>query len=161
MQDFYKFLRDDNALLRASRARWMLVPAASIANTPSGDPRELEVAAMGNGKTQETFTPDGVKIARPMGSIDLEEEECVIGSDSDCQCRVECTTVSLSGCYQQSQAAACLHCPFFCLSTLSFCPPSFHNADLVVACWQTGCAFCMRWCTPLGKKHKPSTASCP
>ncbi|KAK9835564.1 hypothetical protein WJX74_003141 [Apatococcus lobatus] len=93
-EDFYKFLQDDDALLRASRAQWMLVPAGSIANTPSGDPRELHVGDMENGKTQETFTPDGMKIARPMGSIDLEEEECVIGSDSDCQCRVECTTVA-------------------------------------------------------------------
>lgn len=93
LQDFYKFLRDDDALLRAARAQWMLVPVSSMADTPSGDPRELHANGMGNGKTQETFIPDGNKIARPMGSIDLEEEECVIGSDSDCQCRVDCTTV--------------------------------------------------------------------
>ncbi len=30
-QDFWKFLSDDMALLRAARAKWTLVPAASVA----------------------------------------------------------------------------------------------------------------------------------
>ena len=69
----------------------MLVPAASIANVPSGNPAELKATQAG--KTEESFEPDGVRIARPEGSIDLEEEECVIGSDSNCNCFVECHTV--------------------------------------------------------------------
>lgn len=29
LQDFYKFMRDDSALLRAARARWLLTPCIS------------------------------------------------------------------------------------------------------------------------------------
>ena len=90
VQDFRKFLSNDRELLHASRAHWVLVPAAS-ANTrlDSEEVDSCDVNDMGVG-CNSSF----LRIALPEGSVQIGGREVLVGSEPGSHIHVDCTQVS-------------------------------------------------------------------
>ena len=78
-QDFHKFLRDDTALLRAARARWLLVPAAAaggVAAHASGMDATDAVPAQGH--------DHGLRIALPECALHIASGGLTLGRHAEC-----------------------------------------------------------------------------
>ena len=87
MQDFFKFLWDDAAMLSSSRAHWTLVPAAE-ANT-SAQQNSDSIDATQNGK-RHTY---GLRIAYPEQAKEICSKGLVVGSCAQADIRLESNQV--------------------------------------------------------------------
>ena len=86
-QDFYRFMSDDLELLRASKARWLLVPAESEDQSLRASRRVDEAASQGSevGGHERSY----LRIALPHGSVELGSSEVVVGRHGDCSLVLE------------------------------------------------------------------------
>ena len=87
VQDFFKFLWDDAAMLSSSRAHWTLVPAAE-ANT-SAQQNSDSIDATQNGK-RHTY---GLRIAYPEQAREICSKGLVVGSCAQADIRLESNQV--------------------------------------------------------------------
>lgn len=96
-QDFYRFLKDDGALLRASDARWLLVPAETRSLYHSAG---VDGAEQGEGADTGTHLDarthiHGLRIACPEEAIEIGEGSgLTIGRASDAAVSLDSPTVS-------------------------------------------------------------------
>ena len=85
-------MRDDSALLRAAKARWLLVPA--IAETDDQDTsRGVDEAAAAN-HDGERHERAYLRIALPDTAIHIDDD-VLVGSDSACKVLIKSSWVSL------------------------------------------------------------------
>ena len=102
LQDFYKFLKDDGALLRAADARWLLVPSETNSlyhsqavnraqPPPAKEPDEPEgTTHLGHGTHIH-----GLRIALPEEAIEIDAADgLVIGRGVDCHVTLDSPAVS-------------------------------------------------------------------
>ena len=90
LQQFKIFMADDQALLHAARAHWVLVPAAAARKR--GDLDEIDscdVAGGGDAGCNDAF----LRIALPEGSVQLSSGEVHVGSDPNSNVHVDCSQV--------------------------------------------------------------------
>lgn len=86
MQDFFRFLKDDGALLRASDARWLLVPSETRSLYHSA---AVDGAEQGEGADEGTHLDarthiHGLRIACPEEAIEIGEGSgLTVGRGSD------------------------------------------------------------------------------
>ena len=75
-------MRDDSALIRAARARWLLVPSVSGVDDQANSARvDAEAVDEAGSKSHERAY---LKIALPEGSLHLGKEDLVVGSHEAC-----------------------------------------------------------------------------
>ncbi|BDA47131.1 Zeaxanthin epoxidase, chloroplastic [Coccomyxa sp. Obi] len=87
-QDFWRFLSDDMALLRAARAKWTLVPSASVEAAAQAHSDSIDAAQNGQ---RHRF---GLRIAYPEAATEISSEGVLIGSGADADLRLESPVVA-------------------------------------------------------------------
>ena len=86
-RDFWRFLRDDSALLAAARAHWTLVPAAAAQQSAHANSLAIDAAQNGS---RHTF---GLRIAYPERAQEICEAGLVIGRGLQADVPVDCPEV--------------------------------------------------------------------
>lgn len=99
LQDFYKFLKDDWALLRAADARWLLVPAetrslyhSEAVNGSAAHSDHQDDEPVGTTHFDKGTHVHGLRIALPEESIEIGEE-LVIGRGVDAHLTLDSPSV--------------------------------------------------------------------
>lgn len=100
MQDFYRFLKDDAALLRASDARWLLVPYqtqslfhSTAVNGAGPHPEDGADEPEGTTHLGKDTHIHGLRIAFPEEAIEIGDG-LLVGSGTDMHIRLESPMVS-------------------------------------------------------------------
>jgi hypothetical protein len=89
-QDFWRFLRDDMALLQAARARWTLVPAADAERSAQSASDSID--ATQNGQRHEF----GLRIALPETAVEIcTKKGVLVGRSAAARVRLDSPMVSI------------------------------------------------------------------
>lgn len=95
LQDFYRFMADDRELLRASKAKWVVVPAQTadqaLAAARSVDKAASAAGHHGVGTHERAF----LRIALPEEAVEVGDCPAVVGRHADCSIVVDSPMVSL------------------------------------------------------------------
>ena len=102
LQDFYKFLKDDSALLRAADARWLLVPSetnslyhSQAVNRARPPPANQHEEPEGTPHLGQGTHIHGLRIALPEEAIEIDAADgLVIGRGVDCHVTLDSPAVS-------------------------------------------------------------------
>ena len=86
-------MRDDVALLRAAKARWLLVP--SVAGQDDKASSQHVDAAATSERCGEEHERAYLKIALPDGSLHLGSDDLLVGRDDACKLALDSPWVSL------------------------------------------------------------------
>lgn len=90
LQEFWRFLKDDMALLQAARARWTIVPAAAAEASAQQQSDSIDAAQNGQ---RHVF---GLRIAFPAAAVEICSEPVIVGSGANAAIRLESSKVSAS-----------------------------------------------------------------
>ena len=85
-------MRDDSALLRAAQAKWLLVPAVAGADDQLSSNKVDEAAA--SDRCSEQHELAYLRIALPVGSMDMGNEDLLVGRDPGCKLPLDSPWVS-------------------------------------------------------------------
>ena len=101
-QDFHKFLADDQELLHASKAHWILVPLpAAMKREDRGEVDTCDIDAPG---CNDAY----LRIAMPEGSMQIGGKDVAVGSSQSSEVHVACSQVAPSAPYCTPALHACL-----------------------------------------------------